>query len=268
MKNFKKAIALLLAAVLLVAASVMGTIAYLTDSDADVNTMSAGNVYIVQNETDRNGDAYQDGKKLIPAVYDDGGLSYDSTMKNTTGEGALQIWDKSVENELDKVISVTNTGTEAAYIRTILLVENNAANTICEKVHTLWCDTDGQYAEWVVIPGTTTEDMVTVGTTTYSIAVCTYNTAIEAGKTSAPSLMQVFLDPTADNSWYDLLGADGEFSIIAFSQAVQKQGFDNAEKALNEAFGEVSSAKVTEWLATTGIASTGNDNIIGGVTKP
>ena len=267
MKNVKKAIALLLAAVLLVAASVMGTIAYLTDSDKDVNTMSAGNVYIVQNETDRNGDAYQDGKKLIPAVYDDGGLSYDSTMNNTNGEGVLQIWDASVENELDKVISVTNTGTEDAYIRTILLVENNAANTICEKVHTLWCNTDGQYAEWVTLADGT-EDMVTVGATTYSIAVCTYNTAIEAGKTSAPSLMQVFLDPTADNSWYDLLGADGEFSIIAFSQAVQAQGFDTAEAALNEAFGEVSSAKVTEWLDATGIASTGADNVIGGVTKP
>lgn len=260
MKNVKKAIALLLAAVLLVAASVMGTIAYLTDSDADINTMSAGNVYIVQNETDRNGNKYQDGQKLIPAVYN-GTLAYDGQMDNTTGDGSkLTIFDQSVNNELDKVISVTNTGTEDAFIRTIILMEENDANEILTNVHIRINTDDNQDLVWLTTGGK--YDLVEVNGTKYAIAVATYETALEAKKTSLPSLMQIFLDPTIDNNWYNLLGTDGEFSIIAFSQAVQEQGFDNAENALNTAFGEVTAANVSTWIASANIKTPEGGSVI------
>ena len=260
MKNFKKAIALLLAAILLVAASVMGTIAYLTDSDADINTMSAGNVYIVQNETDRFVNKYQDGQKLIPAVYN-GTLAYDGQMDNTTGDGSmLTIFDQSVNNELDKVISVTNTGTEDAFIRTIILMEENDANEILENVHIRINTDDNQGLVWLTTGGK--YDLVEVNGTKYAIAVATYATALEAKKTSLPSLMQIFLDPTIDNNWYNLLGTDGEFSIIAFSQAVQEQGFDNAENALNTAFGEVTVANVSTWIASANIKTPEGGSVI------
>lgn len=50
--KMKKALALLLCAVLLVAGSVLGTIAYLTDDDSVENTFTVGKVYINLNETD------------------------------------------------------------------------------------------------------------------------------------------------------------------------------------------------------------------------
>ena len=61
----KKILAIVLCVAMLAIAIVGGTMAYFTDTDADVNVMALGNVKIVQNETDRNGDAYVDGQKLL-----------------------------------------------------------------------------------------------------------------------------------------------------------------------------------------------------------
>lgn len=52
MKNAKKIVALLLCAVLLVGASVAGTVAYLTSQDEVVNTFTVGQVAIELHETD------------------------------------------------------------------------------------------------------------------------------------------------------------------------------------------------------------------------
>ena len=68
MKN--KILAIVLCVAMLAIAIVGGTMAYFTDTDADVNVMSLGNIKIVQNETDRNGDAYVDGQKLFPYTGD------------------------------------------------------------------------------------------------------------------------------------------------------------------------------------------------------
>ena len=46
MKNLKKALVLLLCAILLVVGSVMGTLAYLTSQDQVTNTFTVGNVEI------------------------------------------------------------------------------------------------------------------------------------------------------------------------------------------------------------------------------
>lgn len=263
MKNFKKAIALLLAAVLLVAASVMGTIAYLTDSDADVNVMSAGNVYIVQNETDREGKAFENGQKLVPATKGDGYLSKDGTMMDTDDKSSLNIWDKSINNEIDKFVSVTNTGTEDAYIRTILLFETvksyeEGSSTVYTDLHDHFLLINGDYQYLKDAEGKFV--YVTIGENEYVIAVKTYADPLAAGETSTASLRQFALSWEAGNEFYDFFGA--EYDIIAFSQAVQAQGFDTAEEALNEAFGEVTSAAVAEWVAKTAIKTHGANNVI------
>lgn len=58
MKNTKKALLMTLCAVMLVAASVMGTLAYLTSTDTVTNTFTVGNVVITLDEApvDANGD--------------------------------------------------------------------------------------------------------------------------------------------------------------------------------------------------------------------
>lgn len=52
MKNAKKILALLMCAVLLVGASIAGTVAYLTSQDVVTNTFTVGNVVITLDETD------------------------------------------------------------------------------------------------------------------------------------------------------------------------------------------------------------------------
>ena len=292
----KKKITLVATSVLLVAAMVIGgTLAYFTDADKDVNVMTAGNVDIKQNETDRNGEAYEDGQALLPAVYlkkdangeytvpympatkyegpggygpqnvDGKEMWYTGTMANTTGSGNLKIYDDNIENEIGKVISVTNKGALPAYIRTIILMENTADNAILDKVHVFYCNNDGQGLQWVVDSASNKDVLVDIDGTSYSIAVCTYNTALAAGATSSPSLMQLFLNPSADNAWFTLLG-DSKFSVIALSQAVQTTGFDTAAQALNAAFGEVTAANVADWVAKTEIQTTGDANIVADVT--
>ena len=92
------------------------------------------------------------------------------------------------------------------------------------------------------------EVLVTIGGVKYSVVVCTYKTALAAGATSAPSMMQIYLDPTTENDWYTLVG--GTLEILALSQAVQAQGFNDAEQALNAAFGAVSAETVQSWFAS------------------
>ena len=71
MRSGKKALLMAACAVLLVVASVMGTLAYLTDSDDATNTFTVGNVQIFMTE---NGDSTEDGTAieneyhLIPGV--------------------------------------------------------------------------------------------------------------------------------------------------------------------------------------------------------
>lgn len=74
MKNAKKILALLLCAVLLVSASIAGTVAYLTSKDEVTNTFTIGKVQITLDETDVDVNGVKDGEtrvkentyKLIP----------------------------------------------------------------------------------------------------------------------------------------------------------------------------------------------------------
>ena len=67
MKANKKALALVLCALMLVAASVFGTLAYLTDTDAVTNTFTVGKVDIKLDETDVNIYGVKDGETRVAA---------------------------------------------------------------------------------------------------------------------------------------------------------------------------------------------------------
>lgn len=265
----KKILTLALAVALAATAIVGGTLAYFTDTDADVNVMTTGNLQIVQNETDRNGEAYVDGQTLLPAVYfDENGKTYnptygwegpkggvDGTCTGPDGEQTT-IYDKSLNNELDKIVSVTNGGNVDAYIRTIVLLEDN--DSVSDNLHIVYSDTDVCAREII--------DQVEVDGEYYEAWIFTYNDKLEAGKTSKASLKQVWLDPMTDNGWYDMLGDDGAFTILAFSQATQVAGFEDlgAEVALDAAFGDVTANAIADWVKVTGIKTTGRNNVVGG----
>lgn len=238
----KKILAVALAAIMLVVAVTGATLAYLQDTDYDKNVMTVGNVKIVQNEQQRNEDGtaledYVDGK-LLPAVYV-GTLAYDGQVTLDNGNKQV-IWDATINNEIDKIVTVTNNGTEDAYVRTIFAFEDKIVNGkyITEQIHTLWNYSASVYAggvEWVADGDT--YPMITIGDTTYTVCVFTYKAEVASLATSDASLVQLFLDPTSDNSFYDEIG--DKYDILTLSQAVQVAGFDSAEQALDAAFGEI-----------------------------
>lgn len=234
-----KIIALALVAVMLCALALGSSYAYLMSSDGAKNTMVVGNVSIVQNEKDRTGADFGQGQTLIPAKIN-GALALEDG-----------IWTNSIDNEIDKFITVTNNGTQPAFVRTIVLFEDKEGNTVLNQIHT----NEGQPLEWVMVDANT-KLQVTLNNVIYTVAVATYTDALAVGATTAPSLKQFYLDPLAGNEWY--AAVNGQYDILALSQAVQSTGFDGqgegATVALDTAFGAVDGTNVASWFAA--IAST------------
>ena len=136
--KLNRKLVLVIALALSLALASGGTLAYLSDTDADVNTMTLGNVKIEQLEYERidtetvGDDAivqqFHDDKPLYPAVYDEDsvwqpGLTEDDaiiTWDQLGNEGSWNgIWDPAeLENEVDKFVFAKNTGKSDAYVRT------------------------------------------------------------------------------------------------------------------------------------------------------
>ena len=163
-KTLLKNIALVLISSMLTATLVVGgTVAYLQDTDSDVNVMTVGNVYIEQHEYERatNADGsfktdtfdgvtsyvlkdFTQGKPLYPATeldadgnpYNYGAGGWDSTtvrMSQVDSYGGMQVF--TSENAQDKFVTVENTGKSDAYVRTLVAFElGDVAYTDFEKI--------------------------------------------------------------------------------------------------------------------------------------
>ena len=265
----KSTLLMVLSLVLALALGVGGTMAYLQDTDADVNVMTLGNVHIKQIEKERveqtnsGTDELQDftqGKPLYPAVGEiawvegDNGRVYQQWP--TGGSSALFDTEK-LNNELDKFVFVENTGKSDAYFRTIFGFELADEWTVADvkddkMIHLNTNDAEGDgggHYKW-----TWADDVLVledgrrfaVATATYVGKADTHKDGIlPAGETSRPSLLQVFMDKTATNEDIESLGET--YDILVLSQAVQTQGFADAQSALDTAFGTVEEM-AAEWL--------------------
>ncbi|MBQ4640294.1 MAG: hypothetical protein IJB69_07255 [Clostridia bacterium] len=253
MKQHRKLL-LILAIVLSVAVAAGSTMAYLQDTDEDVNVMTLGNVYIEQLEYEREdveakGSAavvkeFQDDKPLYPAVYPDisawqpGVTQEDAiiTWDQLGNEGSWNgIWDPDVmNNEVDKFVFVKNTGNSPAYVRTWFAFElgNLTLQEWWDLTH-LNLNTN----HWDGLDDLAEYSEETIGGVRYAVAYATYTRndgILQPGELSRPSLLQVALDKAADNKTVE--GFGDSYEILVVSQAVQTAGFDDAETALNAAF--------------------------------
>lgn len=240
-KTKTKALLMSLCAVLLVAASVLGTMAYLTDTQKVENTFTVGNVSIKLDEAkvDENGTQVvdKDGNpvarvtrnayKLLP------GHEYvkDPTVTVLTPSVESYVRMKVTFNNADKIIALCTdpefegevTGVENAFplIRMVNFVEANAAK---------W---DGIIPDNMV----DTEDMLanskyfvkgTDNTLTYYFY---YNGTVAApdGNVGLPTLFDSIKVPT----WVtgDQLAKLKDFQINVVAEAIQADGFKNADAA-------------------------------------
>ena len=231
------------AVALTAAVSIGATLAYLTDSDEDVNVMTLGNVYIDQIEQERVDDKenqdqlvdFEQNKPMLPAVYPGDWINWaPEDQWVVPGDEAWRVVEDNT-NVIDKFVTVKNTGESDAYVRTIFAFEYDN-----DLLHVVMNDTntpgDAKW-EWNWDLGTFKLDGVT-----YILVEAVYTEKLAPGKTTIPSLKQIYLDKTATNE--DCAKFGDTYDILVFSQAVQADGFDSIIEgpaaALNEAFGETS----------------------------
>lgn len=229
----KKFISWLLVIAVTAVLAVSGTMAYLTDTDEDVNVRTIGNIHIQQIEQERvdteTGGAgaplqdFRDNKPLYPAVTE-GGFEWET-------EGS-ELWDPTkINNEQDKIVSLKNTGDYDAYVRTVIAFEAGgfAWEQFQKKMHLNINKTDWDW-EWITEP-------VIIGDSAFFLGTATYKTPLEPGQTTSPSLLQVALDPSAENMDVERFGVD--YVILAASQAIQTEGFHAPQTALEDGFYQV-----------------------------
>lgn len=269
----KKNILLALSFVLVAIASVGVTLALLTSTDFDKNTMTIGQAEIEQLEYQRKVDAngnwitssftgygytademeeFKQDELLLPTTSKS--MSWD-TREVSAGAarnyhmqpwtqigapGANQLFDKSNTNVKDKFVFVKNTGDVDVYFRTIIAIESpenhEVISTNLNSVFYNW--------EYTALDGMTQAEQaavetvyVTIAGTRYQLIVATHQEALAKDETSRPSLLQVYMDYNATNE--DVQAYDKKVDILVFSQAVQAQGFSDAQTALNDAFGKI-----------------------------
>lgn len=224
----KSTLIMMLSIVLAVALGIGGTLAYLTDTDADVNTMVLGNVQIVQNEQERVKDEegnftsalqpFTNNQTIYPAVYD---VKPNDQAKVPLNVNGYEIKIREFPNYVDKMVSVTNTGASDAYVRTIIAVPN-ALNTDYSdategnNVSETWLhwnsitDTDttpnnGWYAgsdeNRTEYPGAENRYIikdVEINGAMYTVCVFTNMDPLAPGETTGPCMAGFYLDNNVD----------------------------------------------------------------------
>ena len=240
--NFKKIIAGAAAVALTATVSIGATLAYLMDTDEDVNVMTLGDVYIDQIEQERVDDDaaqtelkdFEQNKPLLPAVYPGNWIDWAPEDEWVVpGDEAWRVVADNT-NVIDKFVTVKNTGKSDAYVRTIFAFEKDG-----DLLHACYNDTatpSDPTWKWDWNIGNITLDGVE-----YILAEAVYTGALPAGRTTIPSLKQIYLDKTATNEDIEKFG--DTYDILVFSQAVQTEGFDSIIEgpaaALDEAFGDI-----------------------------
>ena len=237
MKTRSKALLLTLCAVLLVAASVLGTMAYLTSTDEVNNTFTVGSVAITldEAEVDENGTPVEPAARVKSNEYKlMPGHTYtkDPTVTVEKGSESSCVRMKVTFNNATEIIKLCTdpeyadevTGIENAFplIRMVKFVEANAAK---------W---DG------IIPDNTVEtaDMLadakyfaydkTADTLTYYFY---YKETVAAP--DADVKLATLFDSITVPKWVtgDQLAALNNFKISIVAEAIQADGFANADAA-------------------------------------
>lgn len=250
MKKKILSIALVVAMVAVIAA---GSLAYFTDTKKADNTFTVGdvNINLIEQERDVNGElkAFTQNKKLYPIVGSAQG------EKDRLGM-------PTAKNYVDKIVTVENTGSEAAYIRAYFAIPSaldNGYETFNAGLNVLHFNfgnkvvngavssTEG--AEWIWTHGDKWNYFETeMDGIKYNVYYADYRTAVAAGATTEQFIQGVYLDQsfdrhdgkcyafgkevTLDNGW-----DWNKVSCPVFAVACQAEGFDNANDAMNAAFG-------------------------------
>lgn len=249
----KKRIVTLALVVALVAIAAVGTLAYFTDTDNATNTFTVGNVaigLIEQQRGEKGLEAFGQNKKLYPIV---------GSAQGEKDELGLP----TAKNYVDKIVTVKNTGSEAAYIRLYFAIPsalddgyetfNAGLNVLHFNFGTKLVDgkavsTDGVEWLWKNAEGKWNYFETTMDGIAYNVYFADYYQVVNAGDTTVRAINGVYLDKTfdyADGKYY-AFGSEltldqgwnwNKVQCPVFAVAVQAEGFASANEAVTAAFG-------------------------------
>lgn len=249
----KKITTIFLCAALFAIVAVGASLAYFTDTDNKTNTFTVGNVDIQLNEQQRGENGLEDfeqNKKLLPIV---------GSAQGEKDEYGLP----TAENYVDKIVTVKNTGSEAAYVRAYFAIPsalddgydtfNAGMNVLHFNFGAVMKDgattsTDGEQWIWKQDNDKWNYFETTINDIAYNVYFADYSTTLAAGATTEQFVQGVYLDKSfdfANGKYYafneELTLDDGwswnNVTCPVFAVAVQAAGFDSAKDAINEAFG-------------------------------
>ena len=232
MSKLKKVLLMCTAYALVAALAIGGTLAYLTSEDSDVNVMTMGNVKIeqIEQQYDENGNLvdFEQDKPLYPYV---GELGWKNTSANN---GAYRQF--TMNNVVDKYVSVKNIGTSDAYVRTLIAFELGNL-TIEEFDKYIGASINSYNGSEYKFNGAWKWDGLDYNNiiededgNKYVVYTATHLAPLAPGEETVPSLLQVYMDKTATNEIVEKLdsNSDGNYNILVLSQAIQSAGFENA----------------------------------------
>ncbi len=252
MKNFKKVVLMTLSLLLVAALAIVGTVAYLTDTDSKVNVMTVGSVEIeqIEQEYDQNGELveFTQAKPLMPYV---GELGWKNTDE---ADGAYRSF--TMNNVVDKYVSVENKGKSDAFVRTLFAFEMGEYATVeAFRNKIIGISRNAADGAEFDFEGTWVwgePSVAQINGENYMIWEAVHETALAPKTTTIPSLLQVYMNKACDNEEVEKVDGNenGTYDILVLSQAVQVAGFENAQVALDTAFGKVADNAVA-WFEGT-----------------
>lgn len=223
----KKITAIALVICLMAVAVIGGSLAYFTDNEKATNVFTTGNVDITLNEV------FEQNAKLLPGI------------------------------DVQKEVTVTNTGSEKAFVRVHVafpqllddgqpgfeaykntLHWNFTADSVQEGAwsqlqNSAQTGPNASYPNWPGNGGTYNSYVATVDGIAYNVYVITYETALEAGKTtSTPAISKVYLDTKVTNEQMkEIVEKLGTIKVLVVAEGAQEAGFTDAYVALDTQFG-------------------------------
>ena len=209
MKTARKAILLVLCVILLVVASVMGTLAYLTDDDAVVNTFTVGNIQINLDESNEATPGDPNDRTEVGNAYDD------------IKPGQVYVKDPTVTVLADS---------ENCYVRMLVTVEYaEAADAVLAKYnYQTWFDFDDSWTAQSEVKTVKADGKIA---RTYEFR---HNTVVADSKTDTKldALFTKITVPGAITNT-ELATLEG-LTITVVAHAIQAAGFDTADLAWAE----------------------------------
>ena len=222
MKRRSKVLATALCAVLLVVASVMGTLAYLTDSESVTNTFTVGKVYIDMTEAVVNGEGKPlDAQGNVVTDLEDAARNVDAETGKPLGNAYHLLPNLSYTK--DPTVTV-KADSEDAYVR--MKVTVTFADTLPTEMMNYDLSKVFDYnADWERVSYTVTDGK--------SIEyIYNYKNIVERNESQDTTLPALFTKITVPSDFTnEQMAVFGGMTIAVDAYAIQAEGFNSAAEA-------------------------------------